>query len=67
MQGEAAERRERAQARGNEITCRKRQLEIPFGFQFEGGERPGALGSAVTELEMERERTQRQREERTET
>lgn len=66
MQGKVAERRERAWARGDETACRRRQLEIPFGFRFEGGERPGAWGAGRWELETERERTRGQRHERQE-
>lgn len=62
MQGKVAERRERAWARGDETACQRRQLEILFGFRFEGGERPGAWGAGRWELETERERTRGQRQ-----
>lgn len=34
----------------------KRQLETPFAFQFQGGERPGAEGLAEEKSEPGRER-----------
>lgn len=59
MQGKAAQKKERVRTRGDgKSPVRKGSWKCRLGFQFEGGERPGAWGEGRkgTEKQEETER-----------